>query len=403
MNRPLFARGARGIASVLILLLIIVMAPPAAIATAFQSDDVLIAGSDGKILHYRQCTSLGILDTEAGSGYYVNGMCFSTNGEYLYVTSAVGSLSGRISQFDKLGTLLHGIWSPAASSYPGGVYPVSCVADAFGNVYVGLAKDGAGNPGVRKFGPDGSLLATFYPATSANHFRFIDLERDQKTLIYPSGNRIKRFDVANNSQLSDFAELSGLGSGPWTCAALRMRQNGEVMVVAGSASGQSIVLRLDSHGRTIRGYDAKDYQLDRSQVAPFSAVHLSPDETKFWAATSAYGLLLGRFYKIDIETGSLVMFCNVGACSDIVVYREPTAATTECCDGVDNDGDGRIDYPNDPTCTSSAYFSESVRCWRVGNRFFCLFPWIRWLAVILAAGVLGFAGWWVWGRRPKRA
>ncbi|MDQ4049951.1 MAG: hypothetical protein M3131_11320, partial [Actinomycetota bacterium] len=31
---------------------------------------------------------------------------------------------------------------------------------------------------------------------------------------------------------------------------------------------------------------------------------------------------------------------------------------TECSDGRDNDGDGRIDFPNDPGCTSAADDSE---------------------------------------------
>ncbi len=36
-----------------------------------------------------------------------------------------------------------------------------------------------------------------------------------------------------------------------------------------------------------------------------------------------------------------------------------TTSTSECSDGVDNDSDGLVDYPNDPGCTSSSDNSES--------------------------------------------
>jgi large repetitive protein len=37
----------------------------------------------------------------------------------------------------------------------------------------------------------------------------------------------------------------------------------------------------------------------------------------------------------------------------------PGAGCPECADGIDNDGDGKIDYPADPTCTSASSASES--------------------------------------------
>ena len=37
-------------------------------------------------------------------------------------------------------------------------------------------------------------------------------------------------------------------------------------------------------------------------------------------------------------------------------------ATPACRDGVDNDGDGQIDYPADPGCTSPADWSEQADC-----------------------------------------
>lgn len=52
--------------------------------------------------------------------------------------------------------------------------------------------------------------------------------------------------------------------------------------------------------------------------------------------------------------------CQQGTCSDSVTVKwqaEPPP-TTECNDGVDNDGDGKIDYPDDPGCTSPEDDSE---------------------------------------------
>lgn len=37
-------------------------------------------------------------------------------------------------------------------------------------------------------------------------------------------------------------------------------------------------------------------------------------------------------------------------------------ATLPCDDGVDNDGDGLIDYPNDPGCFNPAFNTESPAC-----------------------------------------
>ncbi len=50
-----------------------------------------------------------------------------------------------------------------------------------------------------------------------------------------------------------------------------------------------------------------------------------------------------------------------GVCQDTVVKNwvaDGGTQPTECSDGIDNDGDGRIDFPNDPGCTSSTDNSE---------------------------------------------
>jgi hypothetical protein len=46
--------------------------------------------------------------------------------------------------------------------------------------------------------------------------------------------------------------------------------------------------------------------------------------------------------------------------SDGVYARNYTPAITECCDGIDNDGDGRADFPADPDCSDSLDPFESA-------------------------------------------
>ena len=41
---------------------------------------------------------------------------------------------------------------------------------------------------------------------------------------------------------------------------------------------------------------------------------------------------------------------------------EPAAALAECSDGVDNDSDGKVDYPTDPGCSSAADATEGPTC-----------------------------------------
>jgi hypothetical protein len=48
-----------------------------------------------------------------------------------------------------------------------------------------------------------------------------------------------------------------------------------------------------------------------------------------------------------------------------------SVGTTECNDGVDNDGDGRIDFPNDPGCSGPGDASEGVRCAPLSGRSVC--------------------------------
>ena len=60
-----------------------------------------------------------------------------------------------------------------------------------------------------------------------------------------------------------------------------------------------------------------------------------------------------------IDAGVNVGFPYNGAAPDLGAYETGgTPAVPQCSDGIDNDGDGKTDYPTDPGCTSSSDNSE---------------------------------------------
>jgi hypothetical protein len=335
------------------------LVPMPVTAVPFETGDIFIGEGDGKIFRYRNGNYLGILNINAGNGQDVYGLCFSTNGQYLYATSARGTISGRVSRFDNQGALLNSIWG---ASFPMTArYPVSCVADAYGNVYIGEAVGtGETGPKVRKYGPDGTLALYFTPTTSESGYRSMDLSPDQCTLFYTSGGKIKRFDVCNNVQLTDFVDLS-----PHICKAIKLRKNaGEIIVACGD------IFRYQLNGQFIRSYEAAYYQQDRTYHGPLFYLNLAPDNTSFWTATPQSGLNHGRVINIDIENGQIKTFFEIDPIS-LGVFREPTAATTECSDGIDQDGDGWVDYPQDSGC-SSPIDDKETSCFTWGRLILCL-------------------------------
>lgn len=307
-------------------LVAILISVKAAAAVPYQKGDVFAGTGDGKIDVY---SSTGVfiqtLDTTSGSTEQT-GMCFDATGN-LYATSFTDR---SMSKFDNAGTLLVYPWGG-----PFSVRPESCVVDKSGNIYTGEVD---GDEKIRKFDTAGTLLGEWSPATERRGLDWIDLAADQKTMFYTSeGSSVKRFDVSTGTQLSDFA--TGLQS---PCYALRIRPNGEVMVAC-----SNLVYRLDSAGSVMQTYPKSAYV----ETSFFFALNLDLDGTSFWTG----GFSTGNIYKIDIATGNQLTTFTAPprrtSMAGLAVFGEITVARPECSDGVDNDRDGKIDYPDDPGCS----------------------------------------------------
>ncbi len=297
----------------------------------------------GVILQYSSSgTRQGTLDTTTSGprgSSQETGMCLDAlSAGNLYTTNFFAS---SMSKFDALGGL-----SSANVHTFGTATPNSCVFDAAGNLYVGLADDGSGISGggdLLKFGPTGTLLATFTPATELRGTDWIDLAADQRTLLYTSeGNSIKRFDVVNNVQLPDYCAPCDDGSGgsAGTFRALRILPGGAGVLVADFSAGVvrryagDVVSGTGVQDQSYIGIDALD------TFFPF-AVNLDPDLLSFWTADEVTGQVF-RF-AINGNGAPSSLFCGNGSaepdCSPdattppgwfgvggLAIVGEPTAA-----------------------------------------------------------------------------
>lgn len=76
--------------------------------------------------------------------------------------------------------------------------------------------------------------------------------------------------------------------------------------------------------------------------------------------TRLIGILWAR-QGYENQPGAYSLYGNHGWASDLYFYRNAIAAVIDqpdCADGLDEDGDGLVDYPADPGCTSASDTSE---------------------------------------------
>ena len=308
----------------------------AADAVVFQKGDVFAAVGDGKVRHFRpDGTMVATYDTGVPGGEDA-GMAFD-EANHLYLAHFDAN---QVFKFDTSGALV----GPFGEGF--GDHPESIVIDDAGNVYVGHA-DGDGD--VLMFDRDGKLLKRFDLETEWRGTDWIDLAADQKTLFYTSeGHHVKRFNITNEKQLSDFNEEPLPGS---TAYALRILPNGEVIV-----ADTEVIVRLDRKGKLVKQYDAPGED-------EWFAVNLDPDGKTFWSGN----LGTGQVYQFDIQSGEVIRSWKANAISSL----------------------GGL-----------AVFGEI----RVAQSFTVTTPriphWLPWLLLLLP---LPFLAIWLWRRRPKPA
>ncbi|HXJ81649.1 MAG TPA: MBG domain-containing protein, partial [Candidatus Methylomirabilis sp.] len=346
-RRPVADGALRHGLALLLVCLVSAWTSPAQAQVPFSPGDLVIGlGSspdgtpEGKLRHFApDGTLLDTLLTTSGS-FEETGPCFDA-AHALYTTNFEAN---SMSKFAPSGALL-------LSSFGSGFNqsPNSCVLDAAGNLYVGLAdKDGNfGGGGALKLDAAGDVLATFPDiAPDARGTDWIDLAADQCTLYYTSvGASIKRYDLCQHAQLPDFCTACADGAGGATAGtffALRLLPDGSLLVADWNFAGNSGLVRRylpgpDSTATQVMAYtttDALGAQCgpDFAQPCFFPwALALDPDGTSFWAADN----ISGEIFRFDLAGGTVLTSFQGGDCSDAVsscavtglaIVGEPTAA-----------------------------------------------------------------------------
>jgi streptogramin lyase len=270
------------IVSFAVVIAISLLAPQSAYAQAWNVGDIFASVSDGKVEHYdSNLNFIQTLDT-GSTGAYTTGMAFDASLN-LYVTDFSNAL---IHRFDATTAGYMGTFgSPDANS--------SCeslVFDSSGGLYVGQAD---GTRDIMKFSAGGGFLARYDVATQDRGSDWIDLAADQTTMYYTSEDRgILRYDIANDTQLTDFATLAGAGR----AYALRILADGGVLV-----ADTYDIKRLDAAGNVIQTYDV-------SGQDGWFALNLDPNGTSFWSGDFGND----SFFEFDIATGAQLSSLNTG-------------------------------------------------------------------------------------------
>jgi hypothetical protein len=195
--------------------------------------------------------------------------------------------------------------------YPANAFQSSLVFDRAGDVVLGYFGDGydvigtlstpitmwprriAGDVTVTGAGVD--LKATYQVAQQVMGSDYVDVASDQTTLWYTSaGTQIKRFNMATNTQLADFATVPNQPGPRPGLRGLRLLPPGDgsggLLATAGSA-----VVRLDANGQLIATYQpaAMHRALDMDKV------ELNQAADRFWVSDQ----LSTSLFEFDLATG----------------------------------------------------------------------------------------------------
>jgi hypothetical protein len=203
------------------------------------------------------------------------------------------------------------------------------IGGAVGTLFTGQSRDSLDD--IRKFDSNGNLIQKFDVDVLSSGIFGLELGADQCTLYYSSWegsntqdqNRdiIKRFDVCENKQLTDFTNIfqdplyDELRFGHQPIRDFKLLSDGGMIVAQ-----ISFIHHLDNSGKIVKTYDI-------AGVPNWESVALDTDRTSFWAG-GANGL-----YKINIATGEVLQFFDLipanAFTNGIMVYGEPKPSLTE--------------------------------------------------------------------------
>lgn len=294
------------------------LAPGLAAATQDLMTGDVVAGVAGGEYDVFDNDGNFILTLNDGLGGFTTGAFYDTVNNLLYTTNFSSST---VVVYDGLAP--HTIVMTIPTAPFGGGSVESIVFDNSGNFYVGHA---TGDGDIKKFSSAGVFLDTFDVVSRSD---WIDLAVDQKTMFYnDEGRTIRRYDVATDAQLADFAALPGSGN----AFALRLLppfDGSGGLIVADRGN----IKRLDGAGVVSQTYDVA------GQDNWFS-MNLDPNGTSFWAGD--FGT--DNFYRFHIASGAVEEGpVNVGGGNTLfglAVVGEITAAINCFTMGFETDDSG---------------------------------------------------------------
>jgi hypothetical protein len=237
--------------------------------TPFRRGDVFGVSSSGVQEYSPSGQLIQTVAGTAGAGQ----ACFNPDGTRLIVPG--------VGLFDRFGNLLPSNWATVTNAE-------RCVADGFGNVYVGT---GPSDSIITKYDIRGNPLQTFSIAAPEAHTLAFDLAPDECTLYYgsydPGVSAISRLNVCTDTQEAPFNNNGFVDD-------LKVLPNWQVLngddgyAYLFDASGQSVV----------QTYSPPVGFLDTP-----STVALDPDGTSLWMCCIVGQNFTAYTFRFDINTG----------------------------------------------------------------------------------------------------
>ncbi len=252
-----------------------------AMAQDFTTGDVIAGVNNGNYNVYDNDGNFILTLNDGGLGY-TTGAFFDTVNDLLYTTNFTDT---EVVVYD--GNDPHAIVDVIPTSVDGGAACESIVFNAAGHFYVGHAGSGT----LIEYDASGTFVDSDSPAIENVGVDWIDLSADQTTMFYTSeGDRIMRYDVVNDVQLTDFADLA-TSTNAFAFRLLGPSFDGsDGLIVADRFD----IRRLDGSGSLVQTYDVT------GEDAWF-AMNLDPNGTSFWAGSFD----TDNFYRFEIASGAI--------------------------------------------------------------------------------------------------